>query len=334
MAQPAQAAAHIVVDDSEHEVEAFDDDFSETSSIASSIYQFRIEHGRRYHAYKAGAYWGPNDEIAQEVLDLAHHAYLLAMGQKLYLAPLSKPQKVLDVGTGTGIWAIDFADQHPEALVIGTDLSPTQPGWVPQNVKFQVDDATDYPWTFGTNTFDYIHVRDLFGSIPDWTAFMKQCLTCLKPGGYLEVSNASVWLESDDGSIPADAKHPLRQWGRLFRECGEIMGKTTSISENQRDVMIDAGFEAVEETRFKLVVGPWPKDPVLKQLGRYRQIECLQGCEGWALALLTRVLKWDVEEVQVLLANFRACVKDRNIHSYTPVSVVVGRKPLGDGQGV
>ncbi|EER37967.1 conserved hypothetical protein [Histoplasma capsulatum H143] len=306
-AQPAQAAAHIVVDDSEHEVEAFDDDFSETSSIASSIYQFRM---------------------------YCHPAIRFYYIRSLVSNHLSIPQKVLDVGTGTGIWAIDFADQHPEALVIGTDLSPTQPGWVPPNVKFQVDDATDYPWTFGTNTFDYIHVRDLFGSIPDWTAFMNQCFTCLKPGGYLEVSNASVWLESDDGSIPADAKHPLRQWGRLFRECGEIMGKTTSISENQRDVMIDAGFEAVEETRFKLVVGPWPKDPVLKQLGRYRQLECLQGCEGWALALLTRVLKWDVEEVQVLLANFRACVKDRNIHSYTPVSVVVGRKPLGDGQGV
>jgi methylase of polypeptide subunit release factors len=33
---------------------------------------------------------------------------------------------VLDIGTGTGIWAIDFADEHPEAEVIGTDLSPIQ----------------------------------------------------------------------------------------------------------------------------------------------------------------------------------------------------------------
>lgn len=33
----------------------------------------------------------------------------------------------LDIGTGTGIWAIDFADEHPETTVIGTDLSPIQP---------------------------------------------------------------------------------------------------------------------------------------------------------------------------------------------------------------
>ncbi|PGG95865.1 hypothetical protein GX51_08094 [Blastomyces parvus] len=333
MTESAQDPIHIAVDDSEEDVETFEDEFSETSSVASSIYQYRMEHGRRYHAYKAGAYWGPNDEIAQEALDLSHHGHILLKGQKLYLAPLNKPQKVLDVGTGTGIWAIDFADQHPEAMVIGSDLSPTQPGWVPPNVRFQIEDATEYPWTFPANTFDYIHVRDLFGCIPDWTVFMKQCLTCLKPGGYLEVSNASVWLESDDGSIPDDEKHTLRQWGRLFRACGEITGKTTTISENQREVMVGAGFEGVEESRFKMVVGPWPKDPALKQVGRYHQLECLQGCEGWALALLTRVMKWEVAEVQVLLDNFRACVKDKSIHSYTPVSVVVGRKPLTGGEG-
>lgn len=34
---------------------------------------------------------------------------------------------MLDLGTGTGIWAIDFADEYPSANVIGTDLSPIQP---------------------------------------------------------------------------------------------------------------------------------------------------------------------------------------------------------------
>lgn len=29
----------------------------------------------------------------------------------------------------------DFADMHPDAEVIGTDVSPIQPSWVPPNVK-------------------------------------------------------------------------------------------------------------------------------------------------------------------------------------------------------
>jgi methylase of polypeptide subunit release factors len=38
----------------------------------------------------------------------------------------SPPQHVLDVGTGTGIWAIDYADAHPNSTVIGVNLLPIQ----------------------------------------------------------------------------------------------------------------------------------------------------------------------------------------------------------------
>jgi methylase of polypeptide subunit release factors len=53
----------------------------------------------------------------------------LILGGELHIAPLKNPQRVLDVGTGTGIWALDFAEQYPSAEVIGVDLSPIQPGW-------------------------------------------------------------------------------------------------------------------------------------------------------------------------------------------------------------
>lgn len=47
---------------------------------------------------------GPNDELAKEILDFAHHMYLLTLDRKLHLAPIKNPQRILDVGTGTGIW--------------------------------------------------------------------------------------------------------------------------------------------------------------------------------------------------------------------------------------
>lgn len=61
-------------------------------------------------------------------MDLEHHIFGLLVG-KLHLAPLQSPQCILDLGTGTGLWAIDAADKYPTAEVIGTDLSPTQPKW-------------------------------------------------------------------------------------------------------------------------------------------------------------------------------------------------------------
>jgi hypothetical protein len=78
----------------------------ETDSLASSILNHRMENGRQYHAYRDGAYWGPNDELAKEILDFAHHMYLLTLDQALHLAPVENPQMILDCGTGTGIWAI------------------------------------------------------------------------------------------------------------------------------------------------------------------------------------------------------------------------------------
>jgi len=115
---------------------------TDTTSIKSDILSYRFENGRRYHAYKAGAYLYPNDEQALDQMDIEHHNQGLMLG-KLHMSPLRDPQEILDVGTGTGIWAIDMADTYPAALITGIDLSPTQPSWVPSNVRFQVDDYTE-----------------------------------------------------------------------------------------------------------------------------------------------------------------------------------------------
>jgi len=44
--------------------------------------------------------------------DMQHQLWLLTLSDKLYLAPIKPdPHHVLDLGTGTGIWAIDFGSR-------------------------------------------------------------------------------------------------------------------------------------------------------------------------------------------------------------------------------
>jgi hypothetical protein len=55
---------------------------------------------------------------------------------------------------------------------------------------------------------------------------------------------------------------------------------------------------------------------LMKQVGRWNYYYCLQGCEGWALFLLTKVMQWRMEEIQVLIAKFRNALNDRKNHAY------------------
>lgn len=302
------------------------DEYSaDTISVDSSITQYRIENGRTYHAYKDGLYWAPNDDRQNENLDISHHKFLKLLDGKLLLAPIEKSiEQVLDIGTGTGIWAIDFADEYPAATVIGTDLSPIQPKSVPPNCRFEIDDARD-KWLYPVDHFDLIHIRSLFGSIDDWPSLYEQAYKHLKPGGYIEQLEISVNMESDDGSLkPGD---PLVQFGNLFVQAGQITGQTFTIIDSMKQGIQDAGFVNIHEQVWKVPLGTWAADPKQRELGYWTLYGFETGLEGYALATMIRVLGWSAAEVQVFLAKLRANVRDRNVHSWHYIRVVYGQKP-------
>jgi ubiquinone/menaquinone biosynthesis C-methylase UbiE len=107
-----------------------------------------------------------------------HEILLLLLKDELHKAPLPpNPHRILDIGTGTGIWAVDMAAQYPSAEVIGTDLSPIQPKWVPPNCRFVVDDAERSEWDWRPDSFDLVHCRNLAQSICDWPRLLSQAYT-------------------------------------------------------------------------------------------------------------------------------------------------------------
>ncbi|KAM5364364.1 hypothetical protein ACJZ2D_011561 [Fusarium nematophilum] len=305
---------------------------SSTASMTSSIMNYRTIHGRTYHSDRGNAqYWASNDSQQVEAMDIIHHFLLLSLEGKLFLAPLDKSvHSVLDIGTGTGIWAIDFADEYPNAEVIGTDLSPIQPTWVPPNVKFEIEDCTE-EWTFSPDSFDYIHMRYLYGSIGDWSRLFKEAYRACKPGGWVESFEASPRMESDDGTVTETSA--IHEWGKFFIEGGKRLGRPFTIIDEdiQQNCMKEAGFVDIQTWDFKAKVqapiGDWPKDARLKQIGQFSQAAMEQDYEGFVLYMASIVLGWSKDEVAVYCSQLRREMRSGRYHPYCRLRVVYGRKP-------
>lgn len=73
-------------------------------------------------------------------------------------------------------------------------------------------------------------------------------------------------------------------------------------------------------------MGPWAKDPVLKELGMVTQVAFEADIEGYILFIASE-LGWSKEEVQVYVANVRREVRSLSYRPWYWQKVVWGRKP-------
>lgn len=283
---------------------------SSSMSASSSIFDFVEEHGRTWHRYHEGKYFMPNDIPEQERLDLQHSISVRLFGG-LYLAPIERPGRVLDIGTGTGVWAIEFANEHPESDVLGTDLSPIQPEYVPPNCRFEVDDAED-EWIFSYK-FDFIHSRFMSGSISDFPELFAVCLENLNPGGWAEFQDYYVRLQAVDGSLVGTT---LERWNECVIEGVRRMGKNALACAKYKSQMQDAGFVQVTEKKFALPGNAWAKGDDQKMLGTMQMENILNGLHGFSIGLFTKMLGMSVEEVELMLVDVRKDLRNTKIHFY------------------
>ncbi|KAJ0319950.1 hypothetical protein Brms1b_003544 [Colletotrichum noveboracense] len=263
-------------------------------------------------------------------MDLQHHIALLTLDGDLGLAPPCQPDykfsRALDVGTGTGIWAIQLADDHPEAefdlsnyikdrqhISFNVMLKPEYS--VAPNVKFEIDDIED-EWTF-SKPFDYIHSRHLTGALANWKEYITNCYNNLTPGGCLELQETEASFLSDDGTLPADSA--LVRFTELLRGAAEKFGRVFIDVKELKAIMIEVGFEDVTLSRYKWPVNTWPKDPHYREIGAYNYENVMDAVDGLAMAPLTRAYEWTRAEVEVFLVDVRKDVKNKEYHSYAPM---------------
>ncbi|KAB5543128.1 S-adenosyl-L-methionine-dependent methyltransferase [Coniochaeta sp. 2T2.1] len=312
-------------DDDDDEAYGSDDSASRAStSVSSSVRDYTFENNRRYHKFREGRYHFPNDEPEQEREDMKHAMIVNLCNGRLHYAPLENPQTILDIGTGTGIWAIDMGDEYPEAEVIGIDLSPIQPAWVPPNVKFMVDDA-ETAWVWKPSSLDYIHIRHMTSSIRDWPTLISQAYTALKPGGWIELQELRFVLGCDDDTLKPD--DPVAGFLNNIKEGLAQFGVNLLAMEKNPDNVREAGFTNVEERIFKVPLGVWPRNTKMKTVGLYNRSMIYDGLQGISMGPFTRGLKWSPEEVELYLVGIRKAVHNSGVHSYLPFHVTIGQKP-------
>jgi SAM-dependent methyltransferase len=310
---------YLEVDDAEEWDSAKAEVISETGqtplkSTSSKEAEFRTENGRRYHAFEDRQYWLPNDDIEINRLDLQHSIWKLSFDGHLHLSPISgNVERVLDVGTGTGQWAIDFAKEHPTVQVLGTDLSPIQPDNVPSNCSFMVHNA-ESDWNFGSK-FDFIQGRMLMMGIHDWPKFLEKAWDSLNPGGWLEVSNPEFPMCCDDESVAPDS--PFMVWSQLIREAAGVDGIDTLVMQRYKSMVEQQGFVNIRSESLKWPYGPWPKGDKEKTIGQWMVVNVRAFISPSALGLFTKKLNWPKEDVEKLVEKALEDMEDRKKHYYT-----------------
>lgn len=187
-----------------------------------------------------------------------HDFWTMTFSGRLILAPIEQPKQILDIGCGTGIWAMEVAEKFPSSEVYGVDLAPVQDVYIPENCTFHLENVLS-GCLFHDEKFDLIQSRCIAPGIPDrrWQDYIKELWRMTKPGGWIQVIEFDPIRYCDDESM---RKHsPLSEYERIATKVmSEKYGTTIhgALPKLARHVQ-RAGFINIQETDIKSPLGNW-----------------------------------------------------------------------------
>ncbi|KUJ15418.1 S-adenosyl-L-methionine-dependent methyltransferase [Mollisia scopiformis] len=264
-------------------------------------------------------YFLPNTESEADRLNMQHHIFALSFSDRLSLAPLSESdldgKHVLDIGTGTGIWAVDFAKQYPNCHVTGFDISPCNPTSPPPNTTFLTHNAESTPWPF-TQKFHYIHGRAMMSCFDSAALVIQEAYQNLEPGGWLELQDVVAPWTDVDGSLSNSA---LLHFHTLTISAAAQIGRDVCQVITYPSLLAAAGFSSVTEMHYQWPIGPWAMDPRLKRVGEMFREDLDVTVEPIAERLYKGVLGMGDSEVgEIVRAARRDAWDVKRVRGYMP----------------
>ncbi|KAA8575462.1 hypothetical protein MFRU_002g00730 [Monilinia fructicola] len=293
------------------------------------------ENGRLYHGFHKEKYPFPCDEDEKDRYDIFHKFFQVAMGGVLHSKNTKFTKnfdgpRILDLGTGTGIWAIDMADEYGSnggtGEVLGLDIARIQPFSIPHNLQFWQRDI-ESPW-FGleVESWDMIHIRMLSGGVVSWPALYQKVWRYLKPQyGRLEQVEIDFTPRTDFGQIPADSA--LAIWIKKIFDATYRNHRPLAYNPETRGMLEKQGFVDIQEEVIKIPLNPWPEDPREKDIARWYNLALTQGLEAMTLGPLVRMSGWTKDEVTRLLTEVRRDICSRKIRAYNNLHIWTARRP-------
>ncbi|KAG0305804.1 hypothetical protein BGZ98_003557 [Dissophora globulifera] len=278
--------------------------------------------GRRRHSIKSAPYMLPNDLTETERLEAQHYmAQFCFQGNYNVRLDHNAPLKILDVATGTGVWALEMAREFPKAELFGVDISPIYPNSelsanpgtvVPPNCHFQLCNVLD-GLPFPDNFFDFIYMRLVVYAFSP--AQRKQVnldlMRVLKPLGHIQL------VESD--GIVYNAGSTTEMVNALSIETAKKRSVDPTEVQRLKPGLRRVGFTQVRSFCIALPVGGW--GGIIGQLSQ-------QNMHGLAKIWLRGELgrKTEDECKSTLEEMDREC---ELLRSFYRVWLVTGQKPDG-----
>ncbi|KIM31827.1 hypothetical protein M408DRAFT_21035 [Serendipita vermifera MAFF 305830] len=134
---------------------------------------------------------------------------------KVMMDEEGRAKSVLDLGSGSGAWCMDVANQFPQAQVVGIDIAPNLQRDT-SNCRFELWDINQGLSPFH-GQFDLVHVRFIHGIVNHHNLTLE-AIKCLKPGGLIIFLRVGPIVTDDRTTLmpAASSRMPDQSWYQRF----------------------------------------------------------------------------------------------------------------------